>query len=999
MSLSPVTPNDLRDAALAFARRGWPVFPCNPKNKQPLLGNDIDPETREKIKGTGGLKKASCDPEQIRAWWKRWPKALIGVCTGHAERDRDGKAIGGGTFVLDFDPRKDEATGEEWTLEQLRADLEAQMGCALPDSLVSRTQSGGVHVWLRWPADDGAPIRNRGNLPLHVDVRGLGGYVIAPPSVMDSGAAYAWLRERPIVEAPAALIEILRGPKAQPDDAGVSTLPESPASAKLDTNGEKKRPSTERRLPPTDDPQASAQRRYVLAILDRVTGELARTREGGRGEELNRTAFYLGQFVGAGALGRAVAVAALEQAAADNGLAAKDGADRVRDTIERAMTAGEGEPADLSQVGTRAGRTGGSGRQRSAQAGESSGWRDFAPAASATPDPGAGEQGASFHAEGGDLHSSGGAGGADGGRVTCAPDPERDRRCALLPQTDLGNAERFMLRYGDDFRFCPELGWFRWDGRRWALLSEEKDKLPGEVMQAVFLTVRAIAHEADAVAESGFARLPGLRMDRIKLKGRLVQDGLLDVGDDLELIEGDRADPETGEMLPALDFAIKVKANGDVLLLSDTIRAHARASEGKGRLEAIAGLVKSMQRILVRSDAFDVDREAINCMNGTIRIVGGIDNQPIVKLFPHARGDLITKLAAVVYDPGATCEAWDGFFARVQPDAADRRFLDQWAGLSATGDIGFHKMAFHWGKGRNGKSTWTDQIAGILGDYSATISFDSFLEQANKRKGGDATPDLARLPGVRFLRASEPEKGAKLAEGLIKEVTGGEPITARHLNKGFFEFLPSFKLNAQGNYRPKISGTDDGIWGRVRLVPWTVRIPDAEIDPKLPEKLKAERSGIFNRMLAGLIDIKKNGLVESANIKAATAKYREASDALGRFLRDCTEDVAGAREKSSDMFDVFTAWAKAGGGSEWTTQGFAKAMEDRGYERIQSNGIKWLDIRLTVDRADIEAGRFGRGEEDAASPNPPVSGVREPSSSFRGADDDDPDFGDDFYQR
>ncbi len=235
------------------------------------------------------------------------------------------------------------------------------------------------------------------------------------------------------------------------------------------------------------------------------------------------------------------------------------------------------------------------------------------------------------------------------------------------------------------------------------------------------------------------------------------------------------------------------------------------------------------------------------------------------------------------------------------------------------------------------------------------------------------------------MRASEPEKGAKLAEGLIKAVTGGEPIQARHLNKGFFEFLPSFKFTGQGNYRPKISGHDDGIWSRVRLVPWTVRIPDCEIDRGLPEKLKAERSGIFNRMMAGLIDLKLNGLLESANIKQATEKYREASDALGRFLRDCTVDKPGARVKSSELFAAFTAWGKVSGAGEWSPQGFAKAMEDRGYERKTSNGVWWLDIEATADVLDIEAGRFG----NAGTPPPPEAGSSAVSSTWKEGDDDD----------
>jgi putative DNA primase/helicase len=553
--------------------------------------------------------------------------------------------------------------------------------------------------------------------------------------------------------------------------------------------------------------------------------------------------------------------------------------------------------------------------------------------------PDEGDVAASFRLEGVSADLSGGAGEAGkSARIRVLPDPERDRICATLPQTDLGNAERFRARFDDVFRFCPDIGWMRWDGRRWALLTSEKDELPGEVMQAVFLTVRAIANEARFVAASG-------RRD--------------------QLAEG------SDEWRMAMDFQVKpATASRSEILFSDTIADHAKGSESKSRLGAIPALVQAFDSVLVRADQLDRDRMAINVRNGTIRLVqdgpetGGALR---VQLDPHDPADLITKVANVVFDPDATAPQYDEFLARVQPDAADRRFLHQWAGLSSTGDIDYHKMVFFWGKGRNGKSTWVEAIAALLGEYAQTIKFDTFLEQASKRKGGDATPDLARLPGIRFLRTSEPEKGAKLAEALIKEVTGGEPMSVRHLNKGFFDFLPSFKLTAQGNYRPKISGHDDGIWGRVQMVPWPVRIPDSEIDVRLPAKLNSEASGIFNRMLDGLLDLKRNGFVTSENVRAATSKYREQSDQLGRFLNDCTADRPGENVRSQPLFELFKAWVAATGGGEWQPQGFAKAMEDRGYERKTSNGVWWLDIAATATVHDIEAGAFGAGGATSAA--------------------------------
>jgi putative DNA primase/helicase len=208
-----ITSAELLAAALGYAARGWPVFPCNPKNKQPLLaakkGEDGKP-----IKGTGGVSAASTDPDQVTAWWKRWPQALIGLACGHPTKGTETPAQPAGMplFVLDFDPRTDPDTGEVWTLQRLKAETEAQLGCALPESLAVLTPSDGVHLYLL-AGDGGEAIRNRGNLPDHVDVRGLGGYVIAPPSVMADGRRYRLHRKEPIggiAKAPERLLEVLR---------------------------------------------------------------------------------------------------------------------------------------------------------------------------------------------------------------------------------------------------------------------------------------------------------------------------------------------------------------------------------------------------------------------------------------------------------------------------------------------------------------------------------------------------------------------------------------------------------------------------------------------------------------------------------------------------------------------------------------------------------------------------------------------------------------------
>jgi putative DNA primase/helicase len=476
---------------------------------------------------------------------------------------------------------------------------------------------------------------------------------------------------------------------------------------------------------------------------------------------------------------------------------------------------------------------------------------------------------------------SGGVGG--GGRIQ-----ETNRKLAFFALTDLGNAARFVARYGDDFKYCPEWGWLAWDGSRW-----NRDQAEGLVAKAVHETVRAIKEEAAHIKGS----------------------------DD--------------------DF-ITDAAKGKYY--SDQVSGWAKASQSNNHITCIARLAAPYLETATR--AFDADPYKINVANGTLHVARR-ESEDFVKFCPHDRGDLITKLSPVVYDPNASCPVYDDFLAYVQPDVKVRVFLQCWGGLSLIGDATEQKLAFFYGKGKNGKSTLVDAWAHVAGDYAETVPIETFLDQGRTRRGGDATPDLAILPGVRFLRTSEPEKGAKLAEALIKLATGGEAMKARHLNKDFFTFMPQFKLTISGNYRPQIDGTDDGIWRRVMLIPWTVRVSDERRDAGLGKKLVAEASGILNWMLDGLRVWMERGLVEPEVVIQATDEYRNDSDPLGRFLTACVVADSGQRVQSSVMHEVFAAWCKVNDAREWTATGFGKAMRERGFRSKHSSVIWWLDVRLT----------------------------------------------------
>ena len=592
-------------------------------------------------------------------------------------------------------------------------------------------------------------------------------------------------------------------------------------------------------------------------------------------------------------------------------------------------------------------------------------------------------------------------------RIIAAPDLPRDLAAARLPLTDLGNAERWRLRHGDDFRFCDKIGWFNWDGRRWRLLSEEKDALPAEVMQSVFLTIRAIRNEAALIASLGCEDpddLTNQQLDRFQawamLKStegwaeleRAIRSSFPSGPDGAPSADSDKA------VEAAIEFVANCAAKDKAFetqpakrkLWSDAIAAHAKASEASGKIGSVAKLARSFPGIAIEPDQLDQDRMAINVLNGTLRlkrrsvkrspeeIAAGKSEWKVegfkIDRQPHNRADLITKLANVKYSPSAEAPVWDAFMAKVQPDAVMRRFIHQWFGLSLTGDIGEQKMAFFYGSGRNGKGTAVEAVANIAGDYAGSIPIESFLDNGIKRRGDQATPDLARLPGVRFLRVSEPERGARLNEGLVKMVTGGDPVDARHLNKGFFTFLPDFKMTISGNHKPEIKDTSDGIWRRMQLVPWAVTVPREDIDRELPAKLRAEASGILNRLIEGLCDWREHGLIEPDEVRMATAAYRDQSDELGRFLHDCClvgEDTPQRpmRVAAKLLHDTYLAWCEQAGGANWKIGGFKKAMLDKGFVSKASDGMKWLGVVLRdgISPETIREGRWSGpdGPEEA----------------------------------
>lgn len=669
-----------------------------------------------------------------------------------------------------------------------------------------------------------------------------------------------------------------------------------------------------------EDPAAIADavRRFGLAALDDQVKAIAAADGEQRVSAVSAAAEQLAQLVPAGALHEAFARAAIEEAASRCGLIREVGARAVKSAIAAGWKLGKRSPRDLAEVRGAARALHEQSRPRPAadRLSSLSGLSEVLPDAaspssfpSSPPAPAAaeGESASSQTGAAPKANATWGAGG-DGEPPEPVDLDALNMQLAFYPHTDLGNAERFRDRWKDRLLWCPALGWLAWDGKRWS-----RDGAEDLVKIAEHKTVRAIQDEAEVVRQSGRHDTPDAERD-------------------------------------ARDFVFEEKKDGEVVLYSDKIARWGRASEALNKLGALSK--RGAPYFAIAIDKLDADKMKINFNNGTLSVARKSDGD-YVSFSRHDPADLITKISPVDFDPQATCPEYDKFLQRVQPSPEMRRWLHQWLGLSLTGDVSEQILAFLYGKGGNGKSVLIDAVSYVAGDYGETVPIETFLDHGKSRSAGQATPDLAILPGVRMLRTSEPEKNSKLAEAMVKLVTGGEPIQARHLNRDFFKFYPQFKLTISGNYRPTITGADEGIWRRLRLVPFDVTIPKEERDIHLAEKLRAEASGILNRLLDGLRLWCDKRLIEPEDVAKATAEYRSDSDAFGRFATVCLSAVPGDRVQSSVLYAVYEAWCKSSGEKAWSARGLSMAMKERGYHSKQSNVMWWLDIKLIREARDF----------------------------------------------
>jgi putative DNA primase/helicase len=393
----------------------------------------------------------------------------------------------------------------------------------------------------------------------------------------------------------------------------------------------------------------------------------------------------------------------------------------------------------------------------------------------------------------------------------------------------------------------------------------------------------------------------------------------------------------------------------------------ALASQNESRINAM--LSQARPYLAVGMEELDRDPWLVNCQNGTLDLRTD-------KLKAHDPADRITKIVPVDYDPDAPCPRFKQFLKEALVDETVIKFVKRYSGYTLTGITRERLLAILYGFGKNGKTTLVELLHEVLGDYARNTDVETLLIKKYQGVGND----VAALKGARFVSAAEVEKGRRLAESKVKQLTGRDTVTARFLFGENFDFKPEFKLWLSTNNKPVIQGTDDAIWDRIRLIPLTQRFDGSKADPKLPDKLRNELAGVFSWMVEGCLEWQEHGLEEPKTVTDATNQYREEMDTLASFLDEVCVTGPHYRVLAEGLYQRYAMWCDNSGERKDPKKAFVARLEERGFERrretagVNKGRYIWLGIGPRSDDEPPEDG-------DVGSPGEPNGGESSPGES------------------
>ena len=368
-------------------------------------------------------------------------------------------------------------------------------------------------------------------------------------------------------------------------------------------------------------------------------------------------------------------------------------------------------------------------------------------------------------------------------------------------------------------------------------------------------------------------------------------------------------------------------------------KREARSLRNANTVMAVISLARSNTSSVATPSDFDADLLYLGTPGGTVDLRTGI-------LRPAQRDDMVTKLTAVApAPPGTPCPIWWQFLDEVlNGDAETIAFLQRAAGYALTGLTTEHKLLFLYGTGRNGKSTFLELLQWLWGDYARRAAATTFLSSVGERH----PTDVAGLAGARLVIGSELPKGKSWDEAVLKDLTGGDKMTARFMRGDFFDFSPQLTLMIAGNTMPSLRGVDEALRARMVLVPFTVTIPPEKRDKALADKLRAEAPAILRWAIDGAMEWQRRGLDVPGRVVAASKEYLDGEDVLGQFLADETVPEPGEFIRTADLHYRFKQWVETQGLAPWTSHTFTKELKSRGFQDCRRSDARgFVGLRLT----------------------------------------------------
>jgi putative DNA primase/helicase len=363
-------------------------------------------------------------------------------------------------------------------------------------------------------------------------------------------------------------------------------------------------------------------------------------------------------------------------------------------------------------------------------------------------------------------------------------------------------------------------------------------------------------------------------------------------------------------------------------------------TESRRGLESMISLASSEAGIPVVPEGLNSDPWLLNVQNGTIDLKTG-------QLRQHRRADLIMSMAPVDYDPNAKCPLWIKTLSRIFAGNDDMiRFWRRLCGLALTGVVDEQVLPILCGGGANGKSTVLTVMLEMLGsDYSLMAPPGILMT----RRSDSHPTERAILHGKRLVVDVESAEGGRLNEALVKQLTGGDKISARRMREDFWEFSPTHKLMLCTNHRPEIKETKHAIWRRIKMIPFNVTIPEAEQIKDLPRRLRFEFPGILAWCVQGCLEWQREGLGVPSEVDDATKEYRAEQDVLAAFLaEECTVNPV-LSAKFAHLYNRYTRWTEGCREALISQRAFGLSLSERGFEKYTNNGTFYRGLGLRAD--------------------------------------------------